>query len=189
MSESTWFTRLWDVLTRYSDSRMFGYLRWFYQGVRVNYGSNDSYTGVGDIVGCLGPFGIAAAVFLLLALIFRKGKNRFSAFCAFLAFVFDGAWYFLWLRLGEGFFLAGYQIALTVCIAVAVLAFLLFIRKRSAPKQEKNAKQPEKPAEQPQAKDDEEFKAETEKLQREMADIERQLEEIKRRKEEMENFH
>ncbi len=127
--------RLWAVLTDYSDSRMTIYLRSFYRYARNTLGTNKSNLGLGDIIGGMGPFGLLAALFLVLALLFYRsakkpgGGKRLAVLNALLALAASAAWILLWVRLGQWYFTeTGYAI-LAVCSAIAALASLTLLIK------------------------------------------------------------
>ena len=192
----SWLTRLASVFRHYSDGRMLSYIRDWYSASQGRFGTNSSYTGLGDIIGAMGPIELIAAVFMLLSLVFaiasrkakKKGSGHFGALCAFLTFALNAVWFAFWVRPGEEFFFTqGYYICMGMAAVTAVISLILFFVCLSHAKKAGKPADAAVPAASAPAAAAVSKPAETDEkdaqLQKEIAELERQLEEVRKQKE------
>ena len=204
MIGTSWISRFLRILRHYDERDMLSFLRDFYRSAQDRFGTNSQYTGLGDIIGGMGPFGVLAAALLVLTLIFAlasrksktKGAARWGVLCGFLTAAASVAWYMFWVRPGSRYFIEpGITILTGSSVAVGVLGFVLtlvcFAHQRGVDKRkaEETRKQEEKEKQKAAAVSNAAKTAEDDQaitLKREMESIERQLEEVRKRKEALE---
>ena len=169
--------QFFQALFQNNKTMLHRYVRDWYNLWRRRLGTNGNRTGLGDIVGIMGPFGLISLLCFLLALR-NSGKAKKAMLWSVLAFIFDGAWYFYWLQSGTP--QASWPII--VCCALAVFSLLLFVRAAAKLNHTVEKSEDPAPAPAPAENTDREEQERMDTLHREMAEIERQLEEVKRAK-------